>query len=131
MLNIHLEIGRLAQDPELNYTDEGTPYVKFALADGRTKKDETQWINVIDFGESAENHAQYLSKGDIAAVMGPLDLGKWEDDNGKTRYSPTIKANQYGRVVYLGGGEGEAEVDQGQTTDQTQDSGDGDEDLPF
>ena len=131
MLNLHLEIGRLAQDPDLNYTDDGTPYVKFALADGRTKEDETQWINVIDFGDSAENHAQYLSKGDIAAVIGPLDLGKWKDDQDNTRYSPTIKANQYGRVVYLGGGKGDTEDVPSKPTDDTGGSSNDDEDIPF
>lgn len=126
-------IGRLAHDPELEYTEEGLAKVEFAVVDDHTHEDEVQYLNVVDWGKAAKNHDEYLSKGDTVAVMGGLDLGKWEDQNGKTRWSPQILAGRYGgRVVYLGGGEredtaGGEDREQGSSKAEPEDE----EDLPF
>lgn len=124
-----IAIGRLPQDPELQYTESGTAMVEFSVVDDRTHEDEVQYPDVIDWGDAAENHNEYLEKGSLVAVIGGLDLGKWEDDDGKTRYAPQILAGRYGgRVVYLGssssnGGDSESE--------DSKPTSDDEEEIPF
>lgn len=129
MLNQTILIGRLPQDPDLQYTDKGTAMVKFSVVDDRTHDEKTQYVNVIDWGEAAENHNQYLEKGSLVAVVGPLDLNKWVDDEDTTRYSPQILAGRYGgRVVYLGGGSNGGENEEGDNSEPTSDD---EENIPF
>lgn len=124
-----IAIGRLPQDPELEYTSDGLAKVEFAVVDDRTHEDKTQYVNVIDWGDSAENHAEYLSKGSMVAVVGGLDLGKWEDEDENTRFSPQILAGRYGgRVKYLGGGSKKGE---GGEKGKSKPEPDDDEDIPF
>jgi len=125
-------IGRLPQDPELEYTSNGTAKVEFAIVDDQTHEDDPQFVNVIDWGESAENHAEYLEKGSMVAVIGGLDLGKWKDNDDNTRFSPQILAGRYGgRVVYLGGGSGNGSQQGGSSDTPEESSSDDDEDIPF
>lgn len=122
-------IGRLPQDPELEYTANGTAKVEFAIVDDQTHEDDPQFVNVIDWGDSAENHAEYLEKGSMVAVIGGLDLGKWKDKDDNTRFSPQILAGRYGgRVVYLGGGSSNSSS---QGDSQQNESEEDDEDIPF
>lgn len=83
-------VGRLANDPELTYTEGGTAIAKFRLAVDRfTKKGEeqvTDWIPIVTWGTTAENCAQYLSKGKLVAIEGAIQTRSWDGDDGKKRY---------------------------------------------
>ncbi len=105
MLNKVMLIGRLGRDPELRYTQSGTPVATLNLAtdesytdrDGN-KVERTEWHRVSVFQRQAENCASFLSKGSLVYVEGSLQTRKWQDQQGQDRYTTEIKAS---RVQFL------------------------------
>lgn len=88
MLNRIVLIGRLTKDPELRYTPSGKATASFNLAVDRPFKNqqgekETDFINIVVWGNQAENCANYLSKGKLAAVDGRLQIRSFEGQNGR------------------------------------------------
>jgi single-strand DNA-binding protein len=88
MLNRVILIGRLTQDPELRYTNSGTPVASFTLAVDRmrtsqTGERETDFINIVVWQKQAELCAQYLHKGRLAAVDGRLQIRTYENRDGQ------------------------------------------------
>ena len=105
MLNKVMLIGRLGRDPELRYTQTGSPVASLNIAtdesyvdrDGN-KVERTEWHRVSVFQRQAENCANYLAKGSLVYVEGSLQTRKWQDQNGQDRYTTEIKAQ---RVQFL------------------------------
>ena len=94
MLNRVILIGRLTRDPELKYTPSGTAVANFTLAVGRKfNKDEADFINVVCWKGSAENVAQYLRKGSLAAVEGRLQIRSYETKEGQKRRIAEVVAD--------------------------------------
>lgn len=86
MLNRVILIGRLTRDPELRYTPNGTAVATFTLAINRKfNKDETDFIDVVTWRGLAENCANYLGKGRLAAVEGRLQVRTYETKEGQKR----------------------------------------------
>ena len=86
MFNRVILIGRLTRDPELKYTPQGTAVATFTLAVNRKfNKDETDFIDIVIWRGQAENVAQYLSKGRLAAVEGRLQIRNYETQDGQKR----------------------------------------------
>ncbi len=105
MLNKVMIIGRLGQDPELRYAQNGTPIASFSVATDESytdregnKVERTEWHRVSVFQRMAENCANYLGKGSLVYVEGSLQTRKWQDQNGQDRYTTEIKAQ---RVQFL------------------------------
>lgn len=98
-------IGRLGSDPELRYTQEGTPVCKLSIATDRRVKDgaakETDWHSVVAWTELGQNCAKYLSKGRQVAVEGEIQYRNWTDKNGTTHKATEIVARN---VEFLGDG---------------------------
>ena len=100
-------LGRLGQDPELRYTKSEMPICTLSIAtndrrkgpDGQWK-DETEWHKVVTFGKTAENCNQYLQKGRQAFIEGKIRTNKWQDKEGKDRYTTEILAST---VQFIGG----------------------------
>lgn len=108
-VNKVIVIGNLGRDPELSYSQNGTPRAKFSVATSERFKDregadreETEWHNVVVFGKTAENVAKYLTKGRSAYVEGKIKTRTYEKDGAK-HYITEVIAHQ---VVFLGGGGG-------------------------
>lgn len=105
MLNKVMLIGRLGRDPELRYTQSGSPVATLNVAtdesyvdrDGN-KVERTEWHRVSVFQRQAENCANFLTKGSLVYVEGSLQTRKWQDQNGQERYTTEIKAQ---RVQFL------------------------------
>jgi len=100
-------IGNLGEDPELNYTGDGTAVCNLSIAtnesytrDDGTEVDRTEWHDVVAWGRLAEVVAEYLSKGSSLYVEGKLQTRSWQDRDGNERYSTEIKAQE---VTFLGG----------------------------
>lgn len=96
-------IGRLTRDPELRFIpNSGTAVARFSIAVGREFKREGQpeadFFNIVVWGKSAENCANYLKKGRLVAVNGSLRNNNYEDKNGVKHYNIEINAN---RVQFL------------------------------
>ncbi len=97
MLNRIVLIGRLTKDPELRYTPKGRAVTRFTLAVDRPYKNqqgerEADFINIIVWGPAAENCANYLSKGKLAAVDGRLQIRSFEGKDGQRRWVTEVMA---------------------------------------
>lgn len=98
-LNRVMLIGRLGRDPESRYMPNGKAVVNFSIATSeRWKKDgeaqeRTEWHNIVAFEKLAEIIAQHLRKGSQVFVEGKLQTRKWQDKEGKDRYSTEIVAS--------------------------------------
>lgn len=112
-------LGNLGKDPEL-VQGTSTPICKFSLATGERKKDQsgnwvdhTEWHSIVTFGNTAENCAKFLKKGRQVFIEGKISTRKWQDKEGKDRYTTEILANTVqfigSKGDYAGGGSGYAE----------------------
>ena len=100
-------IGHLGNDPEATTFGENKTKVKFSLATSNYYRDkegervqETQWHNIVAFGNTATIAEKYLKKGSEIAVAGKITYNSWEDKDGNTKYFTDIIANE---LVMLGG----------------------------
>ncbi|MDY7002224.1 MAG: single-stranded DNA-binding protein [Thermodesulfobacteriota bacterium] len=104
-LNKVMLIGRLGRDPELRYTQSGSPVANFSMAtdesytdrDGN-RVDRAEWHKVVVWSRQAEAVSNYLRKGSLVYVEGRIQTNKWEDRDGQTRYTTEIRAD---RVQFL------------------------------
>lgn len=100
-------IGNLGRDPDLKYTQQGTPVTKFPVATTETwtdkntnqRQEQTEWHRIVVFGKQAENCEKYLSKGRQVYIEGKLKTSSYEKD-GQTHYSTDIVASV---VQFIGG----------------------------
>lgn len=94
MINNAVLVGRIGKQPDLTYSQNGTPLCKFSLAVSRRSRDkeETDWLNIVCFGKTAEFVAQYLDKGALVGVEGRIQTRQYEKD-GKTLTWTEIAAN--------------------------------------
>lgn len=105
MLNQVQLIGRLGKDPELRYTNQQTPICSVSLAtterrkQGEEWKEFTEWHNIVVWGKAAENLQKYCGKGKQIFVQGRLQTRKWQDKEGRDRYTTEIVATT---IHYLG-----------------------------
>lgn len=98
MNNINL-IGRLTKDPELKYIQgSGNAVARFAIAVDRgfTKRDgtkEADFINIEVWNKSAENCANYISKGSLVGVTGALRIENYKDQQGEYKSFTKVLAS--------------------------------------
>ncbi len=107
MLNKVMIIGNLGADPEMRYTANGSAVTEFRVASNRRyttrdgeARDETEWFRVVTWNRLAEICNQYLSKGRQVYVEGRLRTRSWEGQDGVTRYTTEVIAEE---VKFLGG----------------------------
>jgi len=105
-LNKIMIIGNLGRDPEMRYTPSGRPVTTFSVGSSRAwnaadgeRREETEWFNVVTWGNLAEICKQYLAKGQQVYVEGRLQTRRWEDPEGKKHYSTEIVASE---MIILG-----------------------------
>ena len=112
MLNKIMLIGNLGKDPDLQVTSEGTPFVRFSLAINRsyktasgTKKEETEWFNIVAWRQLAETCEKYLHKGSKVYIEGRLTQRKYTDKNGIERVAVEVIASEMEMLSPKAGGE--------------------------
>ena len=98
-LNKIMVIGYLGRDPEMRFTPSGKSVVNFSVACNRTwkgadgdKHTETEWFNIVAWGNLAEISKQILSKGSLVYVEGRLQSRTWQDNDGQQHKSIEIVA---------------------------------------
>jgi len=93
--NIVSIVGRLVRDPELKYTNDGSPILKFSIASstyqGQGKEDYVNYFDVSIWGKQGESLANFLRQGKQVSVTGNLKQDRWDQD-GQTRTKVRIKA---------------------------------------
>lgn len=124
-MNLVILIGRLGQDPEQRSTNSGKTVCNFTLATN-DQKDVTEWHRVVCFDKTAENVARYMKKGGQVSIEGRNQTRKWEDKDGRDRWTTEVVAY---RVGFLGGGNGNGSGG-GQREERTEQTPAGD-DIPF
>ena len=93
-MNKVILVGRLGQDPEMNYSSSGTAICKFSVATTKKIKgqEKTNWHNVVTFGKVAENCNSYLGKGRQVALEGEIDYQQYTAKDGTTKSKTEIIA---------------------------------------
>lgn len=98
-LNKVMLIGNLTRDPEMKSLPTGMKVTNFSVATNRvwkdkdgSKKESTEYHNVVVFGRQAETVAQYMKKGNNLMIEGRLQTRSWESD-GKKNYRTEIIAD--------------------------------------
>jgi len=97
MLNRVILIGRLTKDPELKYTPNGLAVATFTLAVDRSRTNaqgerETDFIPIVVWQKQAENCANYLGKGSLAAVDGRMQVRSYDGKDGVRRWMTEVVA---------------------------------------
>lgn len=131
--------GRLTRDPELRYTQKGTAMCRFRLAVNRRYKDpaggewkdDTTFVPVVVWRESAERCGQRLKKGTPVHVEGRLRSYDFEDKEkpGQKRSLLEVEAR---RVQFLAQAEaGPAPQAEGRSEEPAGSEGADIEEVPF
>lgn len=92
-------IGNLGKDPEVNTTTSGIKVARFSLATTERYRDKsnnlqevTEWHNIVLWRTNAEIAEKYLTKGSQIFLEGKIRTRKWQDKDGKDRYTTEIEA---------------------------------------
>lgn len=99
-LNKALLIGNLGADPELRFTPNNRPVLKFRVAttesyldQNQTRQEVTHWHQVVLWGKRGEALAKILSKGARVYVEGRIETRSYEDANGVKKSATDIVAS--------------------------------------
>lgn len=100
-LNKVMVIGYVGRDPEMRYTSSGRAVTSFGVgatrkwtsSDGESRE-ETEWFNVVAWGDLAEICKEYVGKGQPVYVEGRLQTRSWDDQEGRKRYRTELVANE-------------------------------------
>ena len=101
-------IGNLGRDPEVRYLEGGVAVANFPIATSETYRDrnsgeritQTEWHNIVLWRGLAEVAEKYLRKGNQVYIEGKLRTRSWDDQNGNTRYTTEVVADN---MTMLGG----------------------------
>ena len=100
-------VGNLGRDPETRYTPNGRMNVRFTMAVSRRFTDQagqqqerTNWYTVTAWGTLAESmdrlaQSGALAKGRQVFVEGRFETHEYQDQQGQTRTSLDVTANEF------------------------------------
>ena len=110
-------VGRLGKDPETRYMTNGEAVTNVSLATSENWKDKngekqerTEWHNLVFYRRLAEIAGEYLRKGSQIFVEGRIQTRKWQDKEGKDRYTTEIVVNEMQMLGSKSGGSSSFEV---------------------
>jgi len=110
-------VGRLGKDPETRYMTNGEAVTNVTLATSENWKDKsgekqekTEWHNLVFYRRLAEVAGEYLKKGAQIYVEGKLQTRKWQDKEGKDKYTTEIIVNEMQMLGGKSSGGGSFEV---------------------
>lgn len=119
-------VGNLGADPEIKRTQDGRPIANLSVATSETwrdknsgeRKEKTEWHRVVIFSEGLCKIAeQYLKKGAKVYLEGQLQTRKWQDKDGKDRYSTEVVLQNFNSTLTMldgkSGGGGSFGADEG------------------
>jgi single-strand DNA-binding protein len=136
-------VGNVGNDPEVRYSQSGTPVANFSLATNERFKvcndewqERTEWHSIVAWQRLAEIVGEYVAKGTKVYVEGKLQTTSWEDrQSGERKYRTEIVARD---LLLLGPREHSGGDHEGPTHNENEGqlshAGSGeseDEDIPF
>jgi single-strand DNA-binding protein len=113
-INKVILVGNLGADPETRYMPSGKAVSNIRIATSEGWKDKstgdmqerTEWHSVVLYDKLGEIAAEYLRKGSQVYIEGSLRTRKWQDKEGKDRYTTEIIAREMQMLGGRGAGEG-------------------------
>ena len=118
-MNRVILIGNLTKDPELRTTQGGLSVCTFSMAVNRRKTQDNQpeadFFRVTAWRGLGENCAKYLAKGRKVCVIGPVSVSTYKAQDGSTRASLEVTADDVEFLFPKGEGEA-ADLHQAQQT---------------
>jgi len=138
MINKVILVGNLGRDPEIRHLEGGAMVTRFSVATNESRRDKdgqwqqhTEWHDVTAWGALAERAAQQLHKGSLVYIEGKITHRKWQDREGRDRYSTDVVANTIRNLERRDSQRQGSESEEITAQDSdSQDSGSAD-DLPF
>jgi single-strand DNA-binding protein len=111
-INKVILVGNLGADPDTRYMPSGKAVTNIRIATSESWKDKqtgdqqerTEWHSIVLYDKLGEIAAEYLRKGSQVFIEGALRTRKWQDKEGKDRYTTEIIA----RDMQMLGGRGGA-----------------------
>lgn len=93
-------LGRLTAKPELRYTPSNMGYTRFSVAVNRrvSRQDgtrETDFINCVAWGKTAETIARYFDKGNQICIDGSIRTGSYTAQDGTKRYTTDVNVDNF------------------------------------
>ena len=103
-MNKVILVGRLAQDPEVRYTQGGKAVASFNLAvnrfgGGSAQKESADFIPIVAWEKLAEICGNNLTKGSQILVEGRLQIRSYETQDGQKRRVSEVVAKS---IEFLG-----------------------------
>jgi len=100
MINRVVLVGRLTRDVELRYTTSGAAVGTFSLAVNRqftnaNGEREADFINCVIWRKSAENLANFTTKGSQIAVEGRLQTRNYENQQGQRVFVTEVVVDNF------------------------------------
>lgn len=101
-LNKVVLAGRLTVDPELKQTQSGVSVINFNLAVGRRfasrngeqAEQQTDFITIVAWRQTAEFISKYFKKGSAICITGSIQTRTWQDAQGQKRYATEVVADE-------------------------------------
>jgi single-strand DNA-binding protein len=106
-VNLGMFVGYVGRNANLQKTPSGKAVADFSIAidngkDGNGKERDPTWIKAVLWEKKAEALAQYITKGKMIAVSGPVDVEAWKSKQGEAQASIVVTVHQ---LTFCGGGE--------------------------
>jgi single-strand DNA-binding protein len=141
-INKVILVGNLGADPDTRYMPSGGAVTNLSIATSESWKDKqsgeqkerTEWHKVAMFGRLAEISAEYLRKGSQVYIEGKIRTRKWQDKEGKDRWTTEVIADEMQMLGGRGGGGAPARDDsssQSSAPQKAAEPDDFDDDIPF
>ena len=99
-------IGHLGKDVEIKTFNTGSKKASFTLATTEVYKNpkgelvkNTQWHNIIAWGNTAEAMQKNLTKGSKVAILGTISYRVYEDKAGVKKSITEINTNEFYKIV--------------------------------
>jgi single-strand DNA-binding protein len=111
-INKVILVGNLGADPDTRYMPSGKAVTNIRIATSESWKDKqtgdqqerTEWHSIVMYDRLGEIAAEYLRKGSQVYIEGKLRTRKWQDKEGKDRYTTEVVANEMQMLGGRGGG---------------------------
>ena len=101
-MNTWTGIGNLGRDNDIKFSSvSGTAVLSQSIGVRRPFKDkqtgeyETDWVNLVFFGKTAENFANFTRKGSKVGIEGRIQSRNYENQQGQRVYVTEVVVNQF------------------------------------
>ena len=100
-MNTWTGIGNLGRDNDVKFSNSGTAVLSQSIGVRRPFKDkqtgeyETDWVNLVFFGKTAENFANFTRKGSKVGIEGRIQSRNYENQQGQRVYVTEVVVNQF------------------------------------